>query len=442
MLLRFSVRNYRSLATEQEVVLTATNLDDSARGLIHVENFKHDVLPVIVMYGPNASGKSNMLKALNFMIAGVRGSHAAAGAGKKIARKKYLLGDCAESDSTSLELDFILRSDDDATATRYTYGFVISDEAVEEEWLYAYPNGHRQVWFHRSRADSPEFHFGRALKGQNRITAELTRPSSLFLSSAFASNHQQLAPIFEFITGGFLVRLDNLTFDEKSPVVQFLEDDDLRDRLLSVLRNADTGICEANVREMSISEKEVEISKAVAEVLQSHFPESKTVASDITGPTKKTVQLGHAGKGKTIFFPLAEESRGTLAFLELMGMVLVTLGSGGILVVDEFDSSLHPALSKQVVSLFNSKKSNPKGAQLIFTTHDASILSRDILRRDQIYFVEKDAEGKSNVYPLIRLKTKKGDNIQKGYLEGRFGAIPFLGDFEALVGEVDGEKAA
>lgn len=442
MLLRFAVRNYRSLATEQEIVLTASSLDDDPKGLITVENFKHKVLPVVIMYGPNASGKSNLLKALNFMVSGVENSHSHQG--DKILRRPYLLGDCDEVSTTHMEMDFILPAQPDGIkedAIRYTYGFVVSDEGIEEEWLYAYPSGHRQVWFHRNRAESPEFYFGRAMKGQNRVIAELTRSTALFLSSAFANNHQQLSPIHRFITNGILVRLDNLTFDEKSPVVQFLENDDLRQELLGFLRNADTGICEAKVKEESISDKQAEVYKALTTVLQEHYPNAKSAHKNFDS-SKKVVQLGHTGKSNTVFFPLAEESRGTLAFLELMGLVLVTLGTGGVLVVDEFDSSLHPILSKQVVSLFNSKKTNPKGAQLIFTTHDASILSRDILRRDQIYFVEKDGEGKSNVYPLSKLKTKKGDNIQKGYLEGRFGAIPFLGDFESLVRSGHGPKTS
>jgi AAA15 family ATPase/GTPase len=441
MLLRFSTRNYRSLATEQEIVLTASRLDDNADGLISVDGLKNDVLPVIAIYGANASGKSNLLKAIQFLVGGVRESYKTP-LGQKINRKQFLLSDCENGKSTNMEIDFIVRNTnvgDTIKNVRFTYGFIITDENVAEEWLYSYPSGHRQVWFHRNRSETPEFHFGRELKGQNRVTAELTRPEVLFLSSAFVNNHQQLTPIYEFITNGILIRLGDLSFDDDSSLVGFLEKDALREKLLNFLRNADTGICTAQVTEEEIPQAEVDIRKAVSSALQKHFDKKENT---LTSSTRKRVRLGHTGSSGPVFFALSEESRGTLAFLELMGLVILALEVGSILIVDEFDSSLHPILSKQVIGLFNSKKSNPNGAQLIFSTHDASILSREILRRDQIYFVEKDTVGRSIVYPLTALKTKKSDNIQKGYLEGRFGAIPFLGDFEALVGNENGQKTS
>lgn len=443
MLLRFSARNYRSLATEQEVLLTESRLGDDEGGLISVEGFPQGVLPVIAIYGPNASGKSNLLKAINFVADGVRGSYKKP-VDTKIARMQFKLAECDDSCSTSMELDFIVRDFRIGHSTqnvRFTYGFKITDEAVEEEWLYAYPSGHRQVWFHRNRAESPEYYFGRSLKGQNRVISELTRSDVLFLSMAFVNNHALLTPVYKFITEGILIRLDDLSFDEKSSIVRFLENDTLRERILGFLRNADTGICDAQVTEVDLSgSKAAEVFQDLTSLVERYYPDDNQLKKEFNTLKKKLVRLGHTGDSGPVYLNLADESRGTLAFLELIGMVLVALETGSVLVVDEFDSSLHPILSKQVIQLFNSKSSNPKGAQLLFSTHDVSMLSRDILRRDQIYFVEKDTGGRSNVYPLTSLKTKKLDNIQKGYMEGRYGAIPFLGDFEALVGGERGEK--
>ncbi|MDP2266867.1 MAG: AAA family ATPase, partial [Thiobacillus sp.] len=191
MLLRFSVRNYRSLATEQEILFTESGLTDDARGLISVAGLSQRVLPVIAMYGPNASGKSNLLKAIGFVVSGVQDSYKKQ-PGRAINRRPFRLSKHDESDSTSMELDFIVKNFSIGAQTlnvRFTYGFKITDDYVEEEWLYAFPSGHRQVWFHRNRNESPEYYFGRALKGQNRVISGLTKPDALFISMAQMNNH-------------------------------------------------------------------------------------------------------------------------------------------------------------------------------------------------------------------------------------------------------------
>lgn len=128
------------------------------------------------------------------------------------------------------------------------------------------------------------------------------------------------------------------------------------------------------------------------------------------------------------------ESRGTLRLLRLLGPILDALDHGRTVVVDELDASMHPLLSAKILALFNSREANPRGAQLICTTHDTNLLSRDCLRRDQIWFTEKDSEGATHLFPLTDIRTRSTDNIEKGYLQGRFGAIPFLGNLGDFLG--------
>jgi hypothetical protein len=145
-------------------------------------------------------------------------------------------------------------------------------------------------------------------------------------------------------------------------------------------------------------------------------------------PTLKTVAFVHrsANKAPSISLPLTAESEGTLAYFGLLGPVLTTLSSGGLLFIDEITSSLHPLLAMEIVRLFNSPTENPNGAQLLFTTHDTSLLDGQILRRDQVWLTEKDESGGTHLYPLTDFKPRRGENIRSGYLQGRYGAVPLV----------------
>ena len=149
-----------------------------------------------------------------------------------------------------------------------------------------------------------------------------------------------------------------------------------------------------------------------------------------------TVEFRHrTASGAGAFLPREAESAGTLSFLRAAMTATSSLAAGHVLAIDELDTSLHPLLARSIVGLFQSPKTNPKGAQLLFTTHDTNLLDRRTLRRDQVWFTEKDGSGATCVYPLTDIKTRKTDNIQRGYLQGRFGAIPFIGDQDFRPGD-------
>ena len=148
----------------------------------------------------------------------------------------------------------------------------------------------------------------------------------------------------------------------------------------------------------------------------------------------KEISLGHQAAADIQFLDIKRESAGTLRLLVLLKPIFEALDNGFLVVIDELDASLHTYLAEQIVALFNSKKTNPKGAQLIATTHDTNLLCADYLRRDQVWFVEKDRNGASTLYPLTDIRTRAADNLEKGYLQGRFGAVPFRGPIDRLGG--------
>lgn len=437
MLLRFAVRNFRSIGDQQELLLTATTLKDREDGLISVPDSEIEVLPSVVIYGANASGKSNLLRALNFFRSGILRSHSRTSGGP-IGRQAFLLGDNDDADTSSFECDFVLRKLDvgkrSYSNARMTYGYKVSDSEILEEWLYAYPKQHRQVWFHRKSTEEPPYYFGSEFRGQNRVIAGNTRPDALFLSTANANNHPQTKQVFEFFREMFF-RLDRLDDDGDDGSAVFLENSEMREKIIGFLKAADVGICSADVKTIKRPESLTSLVSEVRAIITKHFPDNDNIATVNAPEEKKRIRLGHAGKGEVVYFPLEDESRGTLAFLNLIGWVLVALGAGSVFVVDELDASLHPHLSRKIIELFNERKTNPNGAQLVFTTHDTALLSSDLMRRDQVWFTEKSGSGATHIYPLSDLKLRKGDDIAKGYLQGRFGAIPFVGNFADLVGD-------
>lgn len=428
MLLRFGVENHKSIKGYQELNLTASNLTDESTDLIFHGNKNPPVLPAIAIYGANASGKSNILDALGFMRSCILQSHANESLDYCARRTPFLLDEeCVQKIST-FDCDFILDT------TRYSFGFKIDKTSVIEEWLYAYPEGRRQIWYHRNIKDDPIFYFGNFLKGKNRTIEALTRSNSLFISVAAQNNHTQLTKIYQYFKDFFKYTLGFIGTNAANIELEldkYLEDENFRNFINTYLKLADTGIVDLGIREFSIPEE----AKPMIEDLSALF--KKHLKDDAPGffdeDKRRIIVFRHRQTGnKKTDFSINNESSGTLALVNILGPIHYALSNGYILIIDELDSSLHPMLSRSLIKLFGSNKNNPKGAQIIFTTHDTNLLDSTLLRRDQIWFTEKDKNGTTHLYPLSDIRTRKGDNIEKGYLQGRYGAIPYLGSTDCL----------
>lgn len=383
----------------------------------HPSGTDEGVLPVAAIYGANASGKTNVVLAMRFMASVVRESHARWEPDKPIQLEPF----ASQSDTLStFSTDFLLEG------VRYQYGFSLTPEAIVEEWMYAYPSGKKQTWFKRER--NKPISFSTKLQGDNRTIERLTRPNSLFLSAAAQNNHQALSPIYGWFSKSLSVLFGgrSMAFTHTQALYS---DADLRGRLGRMLSLADLGIADLSIQEERVPAEAEEIRREMKEFvakLASRMKVDMSEAPPFLDETPRVIRFLHRIGGSTLPFGEHQESSGTIAFLCLLDPVLRALKNGGVVLVDELDESLHPLLAIKVIRQFSDTASNPAGAQLIFNTHDTNLLAADVLRRDEIWFTEKRQDGASQLYPLTDFKPRKEENLASGYLQGRYGAIPFL----------------
>lgn len=420
MLIEFRVENHRSIRDEQALTMRAGRVGapDDPRPR-EVPGEKTGVLPVAALYGANASGKSNLLAAFDFMRQAILLSHRLWRPNGGIPRAPFAWG----SKTSEPSLFEVTISQE---GTRYQYGFVADNERFLEEWLYAWPAGRKQSWFER---EGDTFKFGEHLRGENRMVEQVTRPNALFVSAAAQHRHEQLAGIYRWFSATSTVNVNRQrqgiitelffeewlqqTFDGK-PFTQlspFGDDISAGDHLASIrdlLRAADVGIVDIKLED------------------RDDDPDARS------GQLRRSrVMVRHQSTADDAWLPFHEESHGTQTLFRMARFLLDALQNGSLLVIDELEASLHPLLALQVVRQFNDPRANPRNAQLLFTTHDTNLLGTELgepaLRRDQIWLTEKDKEGATCVYPLTDYKPRKAENLERGYLQGRYGAIPFLG---------------
>ncbi|WP_326635667.1 ATP-binding protein [Streptosporangium sp. NBC_01755] len=404
MLIRFRVANHRSIRNEHELSLIATEFDESAgrrTGLKH-RGREVSAQPVAGVFGANASGKSNLLSGFRLMRDAVRDSFADwAKAPEVVPRQPFKLDPASREETTLFEVDLALGGD----PVRYTYGFELSDERVEAEWLHSYPHGRRNVWFDREagrpESEGGEFIFrGEGFKGGREPLVRLTRPNALFLSVGATLNDPQLSAIHRWF-------LDNLW-------------------LVTPGRDLSARV-DWTKRLLTRSDQEESYHQRITRLLQSA---DLGVTRLDTDPETGEIRLWHRTPdgGETPLDFRTEESLGTHAWFAFLGPMLTVLDQGSVLLVDELDSSLHPTLAAEVVRVFQDPASNPHDAQLIFTTHDATLLGSEVLdrplNRDQVWITVKQRSGETELYPLTEAKPRKEENLERGYLRGRYGGVP------------------
>jgi uncharacterized protein len=423
MFIKFSVANFKSIRDEQELSMVAYKADDSSDRVISVGRGIGGLVKVTALYGANASGKSNFLQALNFFLGAIRDSQRRWEPTDSIPIQQFALRD-DEATPTRMCLDFLL------DGVRYQYGFSLSNQTFLGEWLYAFPNARKQVWFERSDPNSVQF--GQQLSGPgtgavNRTIESLMRPNSLLLSVAIQNNYEKLKPIYDHIVRGWVGLLGSASDLATSTALNSIRDQTLKTRLSRLLTAADLGIVDYDVQDEEIEES----TKLVIQAMWSAMPE--TARPDFAEMPSKTSQLRffHTSKsGKRVSFRSSDESSGTLAYFGLLGPVYTALDKGGFVFIDEIETSLHPNLAREIIGLFTNPKVNRKNAQLLFTTHQAALLTEETLMRDEIWMAEKSEEGASSFFPLTDFYLRRNEKISKGYTQGRFGGVPNVDHYE------------
>lgn len=381
------------------------------------------LLRTAVIYGANAAGKSNLIKAIKLMQRLVLNSARESQAGEPLSVTPFLLDEMSGSKPSEFEAVFVSNN------VRYQYGFSATSERIIEEWLYAYPEGRPQRWIERAYDEEREaYQWGAMgkLTGQKQVWQEATRSNSLFLSTATQLNNQQLKPVFEWFSKFLHVAGIGLWHPGFS--TELCEEEDTKSKVLDFLKAADVDIDGIELEQEKFNPDDLpsSLSEAVKKEIESSFKDKQLI----------NVKTLHTLKsGKKVLFDLDKESDGTQKIFALSGPWLDTLENGFTLVIDELHDNLHPLMVKFLVELFHNKETNPKNAQLIFTTHDTSILNQEVFRRDQIWFCEKNEEQSSTLYPLTDFSPRKGvDNLEKSYLSGRYGALPYLRNIKKVMG--------
>jgi uncharacterized protein len=426
MLLNFRVSNFLSIKDEQEFSFLRNSAPISSQSGSR-KAWDESVGTVAGIFGANASGKSNVLKAIEFMRQAVRNSYRTWATSDEMPISPFALTSRSKNIPSLFEAVFQM------DGVRYQYGFRVTRREVVGEWLYAYPTHRRQVWFERDISSDETWYFGKSFTGRNKVIADLTRPTSLFLSAAAANNHKLAASVEHY----FRRHLRTATPEDKAARTRYtreMSSDDKRwNEVVELMRFADLGIRDARVRYEAMDnaqrDRTVQFINAIDAVADTKLSRDSIIES-----INSTVEFGHsAGRGrKPVYFPLDNESLGTQVWFALAGPILDALNNGVTLTIDEIDASLHPHLTSEILRTFKDPKRNPKQAQLLFTSHDTTLLGGWLgekeLTREQVWFTEKKADGATVLYPLTDFTPRKTENLERGYLQGRYGAIPYLDD--------------
>jgi len=376
MLIEFKVKNYRSIKDEQTLTMvkaTAKELEDTNTFITTEKKKPLKLLRSATIYGANASGKSNLLKAMSTMKTIILNSDSKNKRGTKLPVTPFLLDSEAKNEPTEFEIIFI------ANNIKYQYGFMLNNEIILEEWLYAFPEGSSRTWFERSyntESELNEWNFGSTFTGNKKIWSESTRDNALFLSTAIQLNSEQLKPIYDWFNNTFHI-LESTARLDPGFTLDLYQKEKYKNEINKFLEVADL-----DIEELKVTEEDFDISK-----VSSDLPEEikAKLAEDMKDEKVFDVLSLHKSiQGDDVYFDFNEESDGTKKFLAYIGPWIDTLEKGNVLVIDELHDNFHPLMVRFLIELFHNNETNKKNAQLIFTSHETSVMTQEIFRRDQI----------------------------------------------------------
>ena len=387
MLLQFSITNHRSIK-ETAIISMKAAADKTMKEVLISPDGKKELVPVMAIYGANAAGKSNVIHALLLMREMVCGSYAKPLKGAELPYEPFAFVD-GQTEPTTFEIIYYYES------IKYAYGFSFDKDRIISEYLYHWPNGREALVFSREK---DEYEFRESIQEQLTLAGR-TSENRLYLTSSNEWNCAQTEKAYLWFQKN-LRGLIATGVSNESTIDAIRKGGDGKQRILKEMMLADLGIC--NVELSGTKEKPI-----ISTVHQ---------LTDDSGEKKQYTLL------------LGQESVGTQRFFSRIGLWMDALNSGAVLVVDEIEASMHPLLTRHLIEMIQNQTTNQNHAQLIFTTHDTGLLDLKLLRRDQIWFAEKDEKTmQTDIYALTEFSPRKEENIARGYLQGRYGAIPFIG---------------
>lgn len=406
MLVNFTVKNFRSFKEERTFSMEAASIKEHKESVINRNEFK--LLPVAVFYGANSSGKSNILISMLRMRSIVITSNSI-NPGQSLMYDPFALDETSKTQPTFFEIQFIYKE------TLYRYGFEYNKVEIVSEWLYEKKFGEKEYELFIRSGIEIEVNEKRFLEGKLIKENNLTSKNRLFLSVVAQFNGEKSKLIFEwFLVFNGLSGLDDEKYGNFTSEV-FLNEQysDIANKAQEFFNDLQLGFSEFSVE---LGNKGDEDKAVMLDELTTH---------NIYNQESEKIGTEKFSKDKM-------ESEGTKKVISLSGPIFATLKSGGILIVDELDAKLHPLLTRNIVLLFMDPEKNTNGAQLIFATHDTNLLDLAIIRRDQIWFAEKDNVESTDIYSLVEFKDEEGKKVRNdcdikcNYIKGRYGAIPFI----------------
>jgi len=440
MLLEFKVSNYRSIGEKQILsLIPAPKQKDHEQNII-LKN-KYRALNAIALYGANASGKSNVLDAMRLLKMMIYLS-ARTSSSSKLPYDPFLLCEGWENKPTAFEILFLIDKN------RYRYGFEFNAEEIQKEWLFRKSTGREVNLFER---EGEIIDVSSGYNGKNKIVdaaIEATRANALFLSTCDILNVEEAKSIIQWLKHFYIPGSLN-TDIERMITAELLLNKDYRNKIKHYL----SSIC-MNIIDIDVTKKKSEASDLPVDMPQN----GKNGFMQGQGYTVLSKHRFYDAEKKPTANVISwewdeRESAGAKKALHLSGPILETLSNGGVLIIDEIEAKTHPIMTINTIDVFLNKESNPNNAQLIFATHDTNLLSYSKLRRDQIYFTEKNEWESTELYSLsdfvyfgekngafVSEKERPDTDKEKRYIEGRYGAIPVLGDFQNFIRNIQWQK--
>lgn len=417
MLIEFSVKNFMSFKEKTTFSMEAGTGAENEENIVDFPSFNERILKIASIYGANASGKTNLIKAFTAAILMIRKSNNRQVGEKLMEMEPFAFDENSKTEPCEFEFVFY------AKGNKYVYGFIADKEKIYEEYLYQYFSAKPTRIFERTNVN--EYNFLQSDERKLNTIKTQNIDNKLFLATATTWNYDKtkepylwFAKNIDTYTGGMLLNdfaLESYSNDDSEELKKFT---------LKLLNEADIVIKDFNVE---IEERDIDNNMII--LLKNFNIPTPTMPQKQRDVKIKMVHevINENGDMKNYDLNLINESSGTQILFSFAPVLKDVFENGKILVIDEIERSLHPSLVEMIIKFFHNTEINKGNAQLIFNTHDTNLLSLDIFRRDQIWFAEKDPKkGATDLYSLDDFSVRKNENIQKGYLSGRYGAIPFV----------------
>lgn len=405
MLIQFNFKNFKGFRDEVSLDMTSTSLKEHPYNLIYT-NKEESFLKVVAIYGANGSGKSSVIQAFDFMRKWVLRSFKTESEKKGIPVKRFAFDNLSRKKTAEFEVFFRHNSNE------YQYGFTVDDKKIHEEWLYKRDFRSKSKYNTLFERIGDKIDCSNALKGAENLSL-LVEESTLFLSIIASAKISYAKEVFKWFLDTDVIDFGDIGLEMflTRMLPPYIEEEEYLENMKDFLKAVDI-----NIDGIRIEKKETSNEESVEyKIFSKHLSEDK----------------------KTIYeIPFTEESSGTQKMFALYNFIVSTIKNGDTLIVDELDAKLHPLLLRYIINMFHNDDINKNGAQLIYTTHDNYTLTREIFRRDQVWFVEKNEDAVSDLYSLSELKLDDNKKVRndatynKQYVLGRYGAVPVLKGFE------------